>query len=84
MTSLYEAWLTANPKMMADNSRWKHFIEAHPDISDRWEEFSNHYQRIHFPDLWKTQSKKNNYFPEEKTTQKKIPASKISPNVLFS
>lgn len=59
MTSLYEAWLTANPKMMANNNRWKHFIDAHPDIGDRqWEEFSNHYQRIHFPELWKIQSTK--------------------------
>jgi hypothetical protein len=84
MTSLYETWLTANPEMIANGYRWKHFIEAHPDIGDRWEEFSNHYQRIHFPDLWKTQSKKNNYFSEEKQLKKKISASNISPSILLS
>ena len=80
MTSLYETWLNANPKMMADNSRWKHFIEAHPDIGDRrWEEFSNHYQRIHSPNLWKIQSSnKTNYLSEQKTTRKKIAPANIS------
>ena len=86
MNSLYETWLTANPEMIADNNRWKHFIDAHPDIGDRrWEEFSNHYQRIHSPDLWKTQSNsKTNYFSEQKTTRKKIATANISLNILPS
>ncbi len=78
MTSLYETWLTANPEMMADNSRWKHFIDAHPaiknDPSARYLEFSQHYQRVHFPELWKIQNSSLKIVPfADKSQEQKSP-----------
>ena len=80
MTSLYETWLNANPKMASNINRWKFFIEAHPDIqnspSTRYAEFEN-YQRVHFPELWKIQNSSqkivpfSNKFLEEKAPRKR-------------
>lgn len=50
--SKYETWLQTAPKA-EPIQLWMGFVESQNlTPSERWEEFNNHYNRIHHPHLW--------------------------------